>query len=36
MVIASHRLSSPEPKCDQIMVLERGKLVDICNHIARF
>jgi ATP-binding cassette subfamily B protein len=31
MVIASHRLSSLT-KCHQIMVLERGKLVDIAPH----
>jgi subfamily B ATP-binding cassette protein HlyB/CyaB len=31
MVIASHRLSSLT-KCDQIMVLESGKLVDIAPH----
>jgi ATP-binding cassette subfamily B protein len=31
MVIASHRLSSLT-KCDQIMVLEKGRLVDIAPH----
>ena len=31
MVIVSHRLSSLT-ECDQIMVLEEGKLVDIAPH----
>jgi ATP-binding cassette subfamily B protein len=33
MIIVSHRLSSLVD-CDQILVLDRGKVIDIGNHAA--